>query len=184
MFIEHMNRTGHRSQKAQAGFTLVELMVTIAVIAILAVVAAPSMSALLNANRVSASAGELVAGLQLARSEAIRRNTRVIVCATDGSVSGTTACLGSATWTNWAILDRSEADPGDRVIRNEASTGNVQVSGPTGGIEFLPSGLTDTPLAVTACVPVADPVQNQRVVNVMISGSVLTEAASSGGTCP
>lgn len=74
------------------GFTLVELMVTIAVIAILATIAAPNMMAFLDRNRV-VGAGEAVYGqLQAARSEAIKQGARM----TAAFSSGSAWCVGYA----------------------------------------------------------------------------------------
>ena len=61
------------------GFTLIELMVTVAVAAILLTVGVPSFQYILQSSRVSTQTNELVTGLSTARSEAIRRNREVIV---------------------------------------------------------------------------------------------------------
>ena len=77
---------------ATAGFTLVELMIGIAVVAILLTVVVPSFQHMMERARVRSAAESLVSALQFARSEAIKQNTRVEV-AFDGE--GTTAwCYG------------------------------------------------------------------------------------------
>lgn len=58
----------------QHGITLIELMVTIAVIAILATIAVPSFQEIVKRNQISAQTNELIALIHLARNEAIRRN--------------------------------------------------------------------------------------------------------------
>lgn len=168
----------------QGGFTLIELMVVVAVVAILAVVAAPSMSALMNASKLNSASGELTAALQIARSEAIRRNSRVWVCATDGSVTNTTACSNSASWTKWAILDLTKNVAADRVIRNETSTGSVQIkSDLVGGVMFRPSGVINAQTKVTVCMPVTKPAENKREITVMISGVLTTAKVNGSGSC-
>jgi type IV fimbrial biogenesis protein FimT len=62
------------------GFTLVELLVTIAIAAIILMVAVPSMSNLLRAARLSTQTDQLIASLQLARLEAIKSRTNVSIC--------------------------------------------------------------------------------------------------------
>ena len=161
-----------------------ELIVTVAVIGIIAMIAVPGMQQLINGNRLSGAAEQLSAALQLARSEAVRRNAAVVVCATDGSVSATTACQASGTWTNWAVLDTSKNDAGDRVVRSEAFASGIEVTGPVAGIRFRPSGLIDSQQNVTACLPTTKPADNQRVLTVMVSGVVTTARANGGGACP
>jgi type IV fimbrial biogenesis protein FimT len=63
--------------KFNQGFTLVELMVTLAVAAIILAIAAPSFSQMIRENRLITTANNLVGNIQLARSEAIRRGVQV-----------------------------------------------------------------------------------------------------------
>jgi len=72
--------------KAHAGFTLVELMVTLAIAAILLAVGMPSFSGIIKNQEIQTAARDFLAALNLARSEAIRRNMRVdLVPAEDGT---------------------------------------------------------------------------------------------------
>jgi prepilin-type N-terminal cleavage/methylation domain len=70
------------------GFTLVELMVTLAVLAILSTLAAPMFGDLIQRNKVDAASGELAHLLQYARSEAITRASPVTISASDGNWVG------------------------------------------------------------------------------------------------
>lgn len=73
----------------QRGFTLLELMVTVAVATVLAVTAVPSMVEMIRNNRLAGDVNEFVSALNLARSEAVRRATAVTVCkSADGASCG------------------------------------------------------------------------------------------------
>ncbi|WP_407275949.1 GspH/FimT family pseudopilin [Halothiobacillus sp. DCM-1] len=77
------HRLSHRRHAArQHGFTIIELMVTLVVAAILLAIAIPSFTYLTVSNKLSASANSLVNNLMMARAEAVKRNTDVNVCAT------------------------------------------------------------------------------------------------------
>jgi type IV fimbrial biogenesis protein FimT len=171
-----------RAPRAWAGFTLVELMVTLAVVGVLAAVAAPAMTALISGNRLSGASGEMAASLQLARSEAIRRNARVSICASeDGS-----SCSASADWSTWIVTgpdNAAAAGADDEVIVSHTAPGTVQVSGPPAGIVFRPSGLIDGVATITLCAPTSSLTENQREITVMISGNITTTKAPGGAEC-
>ena len=168
-----------------SGFTLIELMVTVAVVGVLAVVGVPAMTGLIHANRLAAANDNLTAALQLARSEAIRRGASVTVCA---SANGTT-CANQTAWTRWIVRGRDNAASaaGPEVIdimRDETPAGTIALQGPAAGVRFRPSGMVDSAQALTVCMPSTYLSQNQRVVTVMLSGGVRTARAGGGGTCP
>lgn len=66
--------------KKSTGFTLIELMVTIAVLAIIAGIGIPSMSGFIEQNKVNSIKEQLASAINLARSEAIQKNEYVVIC--------------------------------------------------------------------------------------------------------
>ncbi|HEY9541050.1 MAG TPA: GspH/FimT family pseudopilin [Luteimonas sp.] len=72
---------------AMRGFTLVELMVTLAVLTIIAIIATPSFANLIRGNRLASSANEMVALLQTARSAAISNRASSAVCPSSDGVN-------------------------------------------------------------------------------------------------
>ncbi|MDE2565153.1 MAG: GspH/FimT family pseudopilin [Burkholderiales bacterium] len=89
------------ARAALAGLTLIELMVTIAVAAILMATAVPSFQAMIQRNRVVTEANSLVSDLQYARSEALKQGLPVSLCV---SADGST-CLGANTWhSGWIVF--------------------------------------------------------------------------------
>lgn len=85
-----MTRPPNQHSKQQRGFTLVEVMVTIAVLAIIASVALPSLIEMRDRTRVRAAAESIYAHLQFARSESIKQGITLYVSVTPGN----SWCLG------------------------------------------------------------------------------------------
>lgn len=102
----------------QRGLTLIELVVVMAVAAVLAGVGVPAFAGWIDQYRLTAFTNELHMGVMLARSEAIRRGQRVTLCVSaDGA-----QCSSSAGWeAGWILfLDRNGnavREPGEEIIR-------------------------------------------------------------------
>lgn len=79
------------------GFTLLELIVTLAIVGVLAAFAAPNMGTIVRNHRITTLTNDFVAELKLARSEAIKRGVNVELCATN-SKSTPLTCSAIAEW--------------------------------------------------------------------------------------
>ncbi len=86
--------------RASCGFSLIELMITLAVLGMMFMIALPGMGTWLQNTQIRTSAEAMQAGLQLARAESLKRNTTVRFQLVD---TLTSACAPSATGRNWVV---------------------------------------------------------------------------------
>ncbi|PID33763.1 MAG: hypothetical protein CR955_00910 [Thiotrichales bacterium] len=94
------------SNKKNSGFTLIEMIVTITIVAIFASIAVPSFSNLIKKNRITTSTNEFISSLVLARSEALKRSRDVTVCASDDQ----TSCSGTEFSKGWIVYADCNGD--------------------------------------------------------------------------
>jgi len=89
-----------RRKTRYAGFTIIEMMMTIAIAAILTMIAVPSFRYVTNSNRIASEVNGLLGDLQFARAEAIKEGQNVTVCVSAGGAS----CDGTTTWqSGWIV---------------------------------------------------------------------------------
>jgi type IV fimbrial biogenesis protein FimT len=88
------------------GFTLIELVVTLTIAGILFAIAAPSMWGFLSSNRLTAQVNDLIADINFARSEAIKRNGTVVICKSDNPTAATPECneTSSDPWETGRLI--------------------------------------------------------------------------------
>lgn len=98
-----------KNRKYISGFTLIELMVTLAIALILIMAGIPSFNELIRDNQTAGQANRFIADLNYARSEAVKRGSLVFVCKSSDQAN----CTSSSNWEDgWIVL----ADDGDDTI--------------------------------------------------------------------
>jgi type IV fimbrial biogenesis protein FimT len=139
--------------RRESGFTVVELMVTLIIAAILVSLAVPNMRMFIQNARLSSQTNDLIADLNVTRSEAIKRGVPVTLCRSASPEAATPVCGSGANWENgWVVFadtngNRSyNAADNDTVIRTHpALAGNntlrINLVDMADSLSYLASGL-------------------------------------------
>ncbi len=177
--------------KRHLGLTLVELVVTLAVMLIVITIGAPLYRSLQANNRAAAQTGALVAALNLARSEALTRGVPVAACA---RVNGAKTCnTGSYNWADgWLVFvdnnpKNGELDTGDEdLIRvSDALSGSPTVTFDSAYVRFAADGSAGTGGTVGLRIHQAGAKGTQdRCVQITAVGQVRASRIGSGDSCP
>src|SRR5262245_13677885 len=94
--------SGRVTRGQLSGFTLAELLMTITIASILLALAIPSFRGLMADSQLTAQVNDIVGAIRLARSEAIRRNTRVSFCRS-GSETADDCAQNVGRWQHWIV---------------------------------------------------------------------------------
>lgn len=133
-----------KNRKSQCGFTLMELLITIALVAIFAVIAVPSFRALTADNQIIGALNDFANTLGSARAEAVARGQTVVVCPSSNATTSTSPSCNSKTkdpqqWqTGWmSFVDKNndgQFNAGDTLLRVHGPIANgVTLKSPLGG---------------------------------------------------
>ncbi len=173
--IHACRRAGHRDRNGAGGITFVELLVTLAVVSILLAIGVPSFNDAVLSSRLTGIANDLLASVQLARSEAVKRNVPVTLCRS----SNGTSCATTGGWQQgWIVADDTTV-----IQRQPALQAGYKVIRTAGGgrLEFQPIGVGATAGTFKVCR--SNPAgRQQRVVNVSATGMAYVTRIQSG-TC-
>lgn len=148
------------------GFTLIELMVTLVVVGVIVVIGVPGVKALLENNQVTTHTNQLVSSMHLARSEAVKRNAPVTICASSDGKN----CEGE--WVDgWIVKDEGDGllqviTAPKKPVRMKAETKKIQFNSDgtadySGPIEIVKAGFKRKLVvskggSVSTCNPVTD----------------------------
>lgn len=106
-----------KMKKISCGFTLIELMIVVSLISVLVSVGVPSFKDLMERNQLTSSINQFVSSLSLARSEAIKRKQKVVLCASN---DGKTCAAGTGYEIGWIVYAENEVPENNRDEDNQA----------------------------------------------------------------
>ena len=159
-----------RRMAGQRGFSIIELVIVATIVGVLAAMAMPTLGSLVRDQRIKTAVSDINASIIYARSEAIKRNTTVAICAKNADGSG---CGNTTNWgVGWIVFEDADGNgyPGsvtDYLKKQDAITG-VTVSGTGGNLSYLRDGRLAAPLAADFVVSATG--SASRCVAVSVSG--------------
>src|SRR3979490_2832412 len=184
MLVTDRSSDASASMRAQRGFTLTELLVTVAVAGVLAMVAVPNMRTFLQSNRLSGASNDLLRSFYLARTEAIKHQANVAVCASAAPMAAAPAC-SYGPFNGWIVFQDTnfnwQWDNGEPIFeRHGLLATSVTVKTDNNGIEIYgatgfasPAGAKNPTRNILLC----DSRGNQMVGTNSVERAVLIEAS-------
>lgn len=167
--------------QAGGGYTLIELMVSIAILAVILGIAVPSFTDATLGSRLTSFANELAASTHQARAEAIKRNRRVELCVSANPDAASPTCA-SGNWAQGWII---RVVTGGEVLyrRSALPTGfRLKETSNASALVFQPTGLSSTSASFIACRATPSVGQQERVITLTASGRAYVETTHNG-TC-
>lgn len=153
-----------RAPREIRGFTLVELMITVLVAAILLVIAVPSFKGVISRTNLASVNDGLISALRYARTEAVSRGTHVAVSASSGSNG----------WADgWNVVALAPDPDDNEMLRQQgALQSRYKVDATPTKVDFGPQGTADTDACFTVSDEDAGDESKPKYLRVMRSGSI------------
>ena len=159
--------------KKTAGFTLIELMVTVVILAIIATVAVPGFGNLIGENRLTSGTNLLMSSIRLARAEAVKRGTTVTFSTDGGLASG------------WCVHEGDDTgDCANDQIRGFNGPANLTYTATATDLVFDRRGFLVPQVAQTFTVAPDGCATGGRLLTVSVSPVGRTEIDPDIGACP
>lgn len=132
-------------RKTQRGFTLIELMVTLALAAILGSLAAPAVRDFIVRSKLTNLGNEFTGSILRARNEAVNRNTCVTMCMSSSAGNASPACTtAGADWqVGWIAFLNPSCDSGADA---PAGAINMLLARPSAGSDYLIQAQSSSPI--------------------------------------
>jgi type IV fimbrial biogenesis protein FimT len=165
------DKSGFYSQyvNSHRGFTFVDVLVTTGVLGVLAGLAVPAFSNLVETDRSIAQLNSLVASLNYARAEAVKRNASLTVCP---STNGT-SCSGGTDWSRgWVVVDSNAAAAPLQSAPPLTAGTTLSVTGSARGLTFESTGRVMPVMGATVTMCDTRGAAHAREIEVSSTGRV------------
>jgi type IV fimbrial biogenesis protein FimT len=176
--------------RPQGGFTLLELMVVLAIAGVLMAIGIPAMGDFIRNGRITAAANDVMGALHFTRSEAIKRRASVTVCTSvnaiqaDGLPNANAGCAASADLTGWIVfVDNAPfgtREAGDLILVNHepmntqitarSSVNPFRVTYQLNGFALNPNGTRIALCDARGNVPSGGELSSARAILVSVTG--------------
>ncbi|WP_338065414.1 GspH/FimT family pseudopilin [Thiospirillum jenense] len=170
-------------RRRSAGFTLIEMIITVAIAAILMSIAVPSFQQMMQQNRTAAVTNQLLGTFRMARSEAVTRGKTVTVCKSANVTATNPTCTTDGNWeTGWLIFvddnNNGSVDTGELIKVGQLEAGQATIAGNgvlINQISFASSGKTTSSTMASLIIQQSAESESCRKITVNRVGRIFSE---------
>lgn len=129
-------------KRARAGgFTLIEAIVVLGILAIVAAIGMPALGTFVRGNKISADTNNLVSAMYAARSAAITRSVNTVVCPSNNLGTANAGCTNNTEWVQGFIAFADDNANGQRDIGGAGEDVLLEVTDLAGGLTIAPDNV-------------------------------------------